>query len=110
MIIKCFALHLISIAAWYESYPLVDYLIEHKANLNLTNSRQQTPLHWACMSGDLRSVASMVNGGANIEVQVSCLHQFNPIQQTVLFGHHHRLYHHHHHHHHHYHHHHHPSS
>ena len=60
-------------AAWYELSPLVEYLLSRGASPSLANKKLQQPLHWACMSGDMKSVIALMNAGADIYVKVLML-------------------------------------
>ena len=43
-------------AAANGQVPVVQWLLEHGAQINLPNSSKNTPLHWACLCGQLETV------------------------------------------------------
>lgn len=57
-------------AAWYKIAPMAEYLVSRGANPNIRNSKGQTPLHWACMGGNLACVRVLVRKArAQLDVQ-----------------------------------------
>lgn len=52
-----------------SSYPIVKYLVEKKANVNLTDVLRRTPLHEAVIVGDLSIITYLTNHGANWSIK-----------------------------------------
>ena len=56
---------------------LVEFLLQHGADVNATDRGGLTPLHWACVYHDVELVKLLVQHGANI-------HARDPLAQTPL--------------------------
>ena len=57
-------------AGWYKDSEVADMMLSHGASTSVVNSMGQTPLHWACMGGDLRCIkAVLAKGKAQLNVQ-----------------------------------------
>lgn len=41
-------------------------LIQHNANVNLTNSKGTTPIFWCAITNDVHSLAILLNHGADV--------------------------------------------
>jgi ankyrin repeat protein len=63
---------------------MTEYLLSVGANINARNQKQQTPLHWACMSGDIRSVTALVNARAEIDAKVRMIFFYHVVNCFVL--------------------------
>ena len=61
---------LLHIACENDDLPLVQYLIEKKANVNAQNYQEQTPLHLACYHANgYQVVRHLIQNGANIKAK-----------------------------------------
>jgi F-type H+-transporting ATPase subunit beta len=48
---------------------MVDLLLAHNGDVNISASNGQTPLHWAAIRGALEIAAGLIKGGANINAK-----------------------------------------
>jgi ankyrin repeat protein len=53
-------------SATYDNLEAAKVLVEYKANVNLKNSRGETPLQMACRTGDLTFVKLLIDHGADV--------------------------------------------
>ncbi len=53
-------------AAFRQSLPIIEYLVEHGADVNIQNPDEQTALDWAAFKKDLPTVEYLVEHGARL--------------------------------------------
>ena len=81
-------------AVWYKDIPVAEYLIqrimlqsaaERETAVEARNGMEQTPLHWACMGGDVRCVRLMVSQ-AKARVAVKDKDGYYPVHAAAQHG------------------------
>ena len=73
-------------ACWRKSLQLVKLLVSYDADIMGRNCRSQTPLHWACMSGDLACVAYLLQAGADPFARVRLSGQPRSSRTLMMMG------------------------
>jgi ankyrin repeat protein len=73
-------------AAWNKQGELVRYFLGKGVEVNYRNPKDQAPIHWAAMGGDIPCIKAMLDAGADINSQVSSLPSLH-LKRTLVNNH-----------------------
>ncbi|KAJ7542520.1 hypothetical protein O6H91_10G109700 [Diphasiastrum complanatum] len=71
-------------AAANGNFEIVQYLISAGADVNISNSEGNTPLHWAALNGHVQVVQELISRGANVSALNS--HERTPLDEAISRG------------------------